>query len=109
MTPTTYSFSTFQELIDRVPSDKIELCMTELGKAFAQAKQAVELIGMVATDLANANGETLLKIPKTPERLIHIPEVIEWIDDDKGIIETGITTPTGERFMTINSGGSANG
>ena len=28
---TTYKFSTFQELVDRVPSDKIAECLREFG------------------------------------------------------------------------------
>jgi len=76
-----YSFSTFQELVDKVPSDKIAECMAEMGQAFAQGKLLTEL----AIETARAQGKLLGELP---ERVITLPESFDWMDDGKG--EVGV-------------------
>ena len=84
----TYKFKTFQELVDRVPSDKIAECLREFGIAFQQAKATAELVFLTAESLAKESGK---EFPKMPERLFEVPEELEWIDDGKGEIKTTLT------------------
>lgn len=76
-----YKFSTFQELVDRVPADKIQECLMELGKAWATAKAFAERVYRTASELAKKDGVVL---PDTPTHLIQLSPEHEWIDDGKG-------------------------
>jgi hypothetical protein len=80
-TPKTYKFSTFQQLFDRVPSDKIELCLTEIGAAFAMAKKPLEMA-------AEAAGIIL-----DEDVTLTLPDEFEWIDDGKGEIKASLHCP----------------
>lgn len=81
MTPTTYRFTTFQEAVDAIPSDKIREAFEEMGKTFSVAKQMAEVTYDLAVDLAKADGKEL---PQRTGHVIELPAVIEWIDDGKG-------------------------
>lgn len=87
MTPTTYRFTTFQQMLDRVPSDKILECLTEIGTALQAAKSLIELTWMVAAELAKKDGKEL---PPMPDSFFQLPEV-EWVDDDNH--ETAVDIP----------------
>lgn len=84
--PVTYRFSTFQELFDTVPADRIELCLSEMGKAWAAAKEVISSQISLVQTMAQVEGVTL------PEDAIRVklPEVHEWIDDGKGEITATI-------------------
>jgi hypothetical protein len=88
--PKEYRFKTFQELVDRVPSDKIELCMSEMGQAFAQAKGIVEL------------GYGLLGV-KQPESIVKLPDEFGWIDDGKCIVTTHLAVQGQEPFIRVTT------
>ena len=85
-TPKTYKFSTFQQLFDRVPADKIELCFAEFGAAFAMAKKHLE----IAAEATGINLDEVLKIT--------IPDELEWIDDGKGEIKASLHCPDGVKI-----------
>jgi hypothetical protein len=91
----TYRFSTFQELFDVVPSDRIEVCMGEMGKAFASAKAIWEMTKAVAEVMAEKDGVKLPEIDST------IPDVHEWIDDGNENVSADITL-NGKHFLSIN-------
>ena len=76
-----YKFRTIQEMVDRVPSDRIRECCEELGKILSAAKSTAEAVYFTAVDLARKEGKTF---PPMPGRIIELPEEIEWIDDGKG-------------------------
>ena len=97
----TYKFKTFQELVDRVPSDKIALCMKELGIAFGTAKAMTELVNSVARNMAAAEGETVPP-PDVGRSVIRLPEEIEWIDDGLGEIQPTIKRPDGRELFSLN-------
>ena len=88
--PKEYRFKTFQELVDRVPSDKIELCLSEMGKAFAQAKGIAE-IGYALTS------------ENPPESIIKLPEEFGWIDDGKCIVTTELSVAGQEPFIRVTT------
>jgi len=92
--PITYRFSTFQELVDEVPSDRICDCLEELGKVIQTAKATAELIYKVAEDLARKK-----ELPPMPKRIIKLPDALEWIDDGKGELEAQINDETGKPFV----------
>lgn len=83
--PKTYTFSTFQELVDVVPADKIEICLAEIARVLAQGKAMAMVALQTAKDLAEQNGHI---IPNLPDRVVTVPEVINWIDDGKGEVTT---------------------
>lgn len=76
-----YTFSTFQELFDRVPSDRIEDCCAEIGRALSQGKQAIEL----SLAMAKSMGEI---IPSDTTSLAKLPSSFDWHDDGNGEITT---------------------
>lgn len=95
----TYSFSNFQELVDRVPSNRISECMRELGIVLGQGKATTELLYAAAQCLAKNDGVDIPDI--TNGRVIDVPSVIEWVDDGKGELEAGITMPSGEELIRV--------
>jgi len=72
VTHKTYTFSTFQELFDRVPANRMEDCMKELAAFFADAKG-------IAETAINIGGGLF------PEgmSLFTLPQELEWMDDGK--------------------------
>jgi hypothetical protein len=93
---TTYKFRTWQELVDRVPSDRIAECLRECGLAFAQCKAMAELVFHTACSIAKDTGK---EAPAMPKRLLELPEELEWIDDGKGQIETTLSFPDDEAII----------
>lgn len=81
-----YTFSTFQELLDSVPADKIRECMDELGVMLANAKASHELLKEVSGESV---GRLLIQRPFT------------WVDDGKGEIVSRIMTPLGQCAMEV--------
>lgn len=75
----SYRFSTFQELVDIVPADRISDCMTELGEILQAAKATAELTIAVAEDLARADGKKVQKCMSA----ITLPDAFTWRDDGK--------------------------
>ena len=84
----TYKFSTFQQLVDRVPSDKIAECLREFGIALQQGKATAELVFLTAASIARSEGK---EPPVMPARIVEVPEELEWIDNGKGEIKTTLT------------------
>ena len=80
----TYKFSTFQELVERVPADRIVDCMEELAVVFEQSKISAEVIRNIVDGLSELNGET----KQTPlSEIIELPKEFSWVDDGKGKLE----------------------
>lgn len=63
----SYTFSTFQELIDQVPADRIKVCMAEVAALFTIAKRV--------------DPKAKLRLPMT------------WIDDGLGDITATFHAP----------------
>jgi len=119
----SYKFRTFQEAVDRIPTDKIRECFDEMGKTFAVAKAFAEAQYEIAAALAKADGK---EFPAMPASLLQLPDEHEWVDDGKGecvadivgVARIEITqNPTGQPraasarsvgpgCSTLNSGGS---
>ena len=104
-----YRFSTFQELVDRVPGDRIRDCMEELGTIFASAKfstqlvagvfaSAKQLVAGVARNLAEADDKEL---PTEPKQIIRLPPEFEWIDDGRRELEARIVDSNGSGLFNV--------
>jgi hypothetical protein len=93
---TTYKFRTFQELVDRVPSDRIAECLRECGLAFAQGKAMAELVFHTACSIAKDAGKDA---PAMTKRVLELPDELEWIDDGKGEIKTTLSFPDNEAII----------
>ena len=93
---TAYKFRTFQELVDRVPSDRIAECLRECGLAFAQGKAMAELVFHTACSIAKDAGKDA---PAMPKRVLEVPDELEWIDDGKGQIETTLSFPDNKAII----------
>lgn len=91
----TYRFSTFQELVDRVPADRIRVCMSELGAILGTAKATTELTYATACHLAK-------KEPLVLESVITLPAEFEWMDDGKEELTATMMNPEGERLFGVN-------
>lgn len=82
-----YRFSTFQELLDRVPSNRICDCLDEIGKMLSASKAMMELHFHVMCEMMKKDG---LPEPQMSESLLKLPKEIEWIDDGKGNLRATI-------------------
>ena len=98
----TYRFSTFQELVDRVPADRIRPCLEELGVFLSTAKATAELTLAVAIHLAKENMEIPASvIEEISASVIKLPDELTWIDDGKGDI--GVNLHTGDKDKPLLS------
>lgn len=88
--PKTYKFTTFQQLVDRVPADKIEECMMELALVLAGGK----LSCVAVCEMAG--------LSPIPEQLFLVPDEFEWIDDGKGELIANMQGPSGENLVAID-------
>lgn len=88
----TYSFSTFQEMFDRVPSGRIADCLRELGIALQGSKATMELIIEMAKAAAKERGK---EFPEVPEQIITLPAALEWIDDGNGDVSATLRPEDG--------------
>ena len=78
-----YKLTTLQDILDKVPADRIEDCMKELATMFTDAKGLCEV--------------TLKGQGKEYEAGdITLPEFITWIDDGKGDIQAIMEPEDGE-------------
>jgi len=97
-TGSVYRFSTFQELVDRVPGDRIRDCMEELGTVLATAKLSTQLTYAVACNLAKADGKEL---PPEPAQIIVLPPEFEWMDDGKRELEARMVDAKGDGLFAV--------
>lgn len=70
---TVYRFTTFNELLDTVPADRIEDCVNELAVLLVKTAQLRVLIASAAKHI---DQDALVPV-------IRLPEPFEWIDDGK--------------------------
>lgn len=74
----SYTFATFQELVQRVPTRRIRACLDELASILTSAKAVNEM--MVQTAIKQG-----INVP--PDTGIELPaEGLTWDDDGKGIL-----------------------
>jgi hypothetical protein len=71
-----YELITIKDIFDKVPADRIEVCMDELKISLVQAKSTVEMLEVIAEQIGEkGTAETVC-----PEKFI-------WVDDGLGINE----------------------
>lgn len=71
----TYELVTIKDIFDRVPADRIELCMNEIAQGMAEAKVLFSALDSLAKDLGSEDGAKM----KWPDK-------VAWRDDKKGEI-----------------------
>lgn len=71
MNPKIYEFSTFEELYERVPTERIADCLKELGIGFEFAKRNQKFIDNVAESIGR----------KTPTTKPDFSKPLKWVDD----------------------------
>lgn len=80
---TTYKLRTLRDVFDTIPTDRIQLCMREIADGFIRAKQVCEVLNAAAEAL----GE--------PAPEFRLPDELEWIDNDEGVITVNIGDGSG--------------
>lgn len=92
-TPPSYRFSTFQELVDRVPTDRIADCLRELAVVLQEGKAMAELT------MATAEALGMKKQPAG--RVLELPVELEWIDDGKGDLDLRFQAKSGDETAPL--------
>lgn len=97
--PNEYKLKNFQDVIDKVPTDRIRDCMEELTEVLFQTKAVMELTVAVAANLAAKDGKTLPK--EIPPGMLRLPEELTWVDDGKGEVTSVIADVKGQAFAEV--------
>jgi len=92
----SYRFRTFQELMDRVPTSRMDDCFHEMGVWFRLAKSGIEA---VVAEHKQKNPEFII-----PDSLLEVPKELEWIDDGKGQIQATLLHQDGAVRLVAKSG-----
>lgn len=79
-----YELTTLQDIFQKVPMHRVEVCMQELTELMMQAK------GMEAAmkDLSHVTTGDAENVQ------VYFPETITWMDDGKGKVECNMTIET---------------
>ena len=72
--PKLYEITCFQDVIDKVPVERIPACMSEISALMVKAKEA-------EGELLDSSSGLFKKLPT--ESRVKLPKKIEWIDDGK--------------------------
>ena len=90
---TEYKLITLRDVFERIPAEKIELCMSEIAQGMVQARALNEILSATAEALA----------PRA-ECVLEWPIECTWIDDDKGTVTLhGVTEHGDEPLFTLES------
>jgi hypothetical protein len=82
--PVRYQLTTLRDVFEKVPVDKIELCMSEIARSMVLAK--------------NLHG--LAQSLSPTEKVVAVwPETSEWIDDGKGVV--GVDVVFGDQAVPV--------
>lgn len=84
---TTYRLSTLRDVFDKVPADRISLCLQEIGAGMVQTKELAAI--------AEGHGA-----------VVEWPDECEWIDDDSGVITLNVVDDDGNA-ITIETRAAA--
>jgi hypothetical protein len=77
---TKYQLSTIKDIFDKVPLERIDVCLSELATMIKQTKALNETLKATA-------GAMGIKV----DDAIEFPEVCTWIDDGKGEVTLHLT------------------
>ena len=86
-----YKLSSFKDVFDNVPSDKVELCLSEIAGSIKLAQNACDMTRILFP---------VLKDSKNSEVFTY-PDVTDWIDDDKGLVGFKLLDEKGEVGLDI--------
>ena len=94
MTPKTYHLRSFRDVFELPTTKHVETCMKELTALMLQARVGNDSLA----DHAKRQG---VDVPR--DLCFEFPEVVEWIDDDKGEVEASFMQEDGKAVFTIVS------
>ena len=78
---TKYELGSIKDIFDKVPTDRIDVCLSEIGEGIKQAqgvRDAMEGLADAVTG-SRKNAQAMW------------PEICTWIDDDKGEVTINTT------------------
>ena len=81
-----YQLTTLKDVFDKVPADRIKVCLHELAVAMRQTKAMAELLGANASALAGQEVGCAVQWPETST----------WIDDGEGTLDLKFQGEEGE-------------
>ena len=84
-----YQLTTLQDVFDKVPADRIGVCLGELAVAMKQTKAMQELLAAAATAVAGYEVGCAAEWPETST----------WIDDDKGTLDLKFESEGGDELF----------
>jgi hypothetical protein len=96
-----YKLKNFQDIVDKVPTDRIRDCMMELAELLFQTKAAMELTVNVARHLAEKEGKELPPLPEGVSGMLRLPEEVTWMDDGRGEVTAVLSDKQGLQFAEI--------
>lgn len=86
-----YELVTIKDIFEKVPADKIQICMAEIATGLSQAAAMRDLFKHVAEHVSEQEG-----IDGTA--IVKCPDVFTWVDDGKGEVDVTFTA-NGEQVM----------
>ena len=91
--PTEYKLTTLRDVYERVPQDKIEICMREIAQGMLQARGVQSILTAAAEAME----------PGT-EAKVEWPAECTWIDDDTGTVGVQVVDDVSdEPLLTLTS------
>ena len=89
----TYPLRTLRDIFELPSRDHMERCLGELTKMLLATRAAADL-------LIDSAKEAGIDIP-TGTKAIEFPEVLDWIDDEKGELGCNFVTEDGTNLLRI--------
>lgn len=90
--PAIYELTTIRDIFEKVPAARIADCCREMGQSLTQARYQIQLMEAAAVAL----GEVI-----DMAEAFKVAELVIWIDDGKGEIETRMVDGDGAQLMSV--------
>lgn len=94
MSAKRYELTTLEDVWNKIPSDRIMDCLSELGKLMQTTKATVEML------VAVSNAPEAANLKPIPDDALRLKYPLIWIDDDKGHLQTNFVVG-GEKLMHV--------
>lgn len=96
-----YELTTIKDIFDKVPSDRIRVCLHELGIAMEQTKAMAELLGATA-EVVTGVSDGLSAVDRSVGRLT---QSVWWADYACGCVGRGVRRKTDMPGKCLEHGG----
>jgi hypothetical protein len=95
----SYELTTIQDIMDKVPTDRILDCMVELGKLMQSTKATCELVLAISQENAKLAGKEI-QIP-AGEKLFAFDYPLTWEDDGQEELTTHFNVGKGDEAREL--------